>query len=126
MEKDPAQPHRLTPISEITDKLFLEGFTEEFIMTPQGLKSKSTQEIFKNNDIKIVKHYRYEGTTDPADMSIVYAIKTNNGLRGSIVAGYGPNADSPFAEFMTKVEELPNSNNPNGYLYNGSTNITYK
>lgn len=126
MEKDPTQPHRLTTISSITDKLAKEGFTEEFVMKEEGLQAISSGEVFRSDALKIVKHYRDEGTTDPADMSIVYAVVTNNGLKGTIVSGYGPNVDSPLGEFMRTVDELPNSNNPNGYHYDGDINTTYR
>lgn len=126
MEKDPSQPHRITSISAITDKLYKDGYTEEFVLVEEGLKSTTTKEIFQTGDIKINKHYRYEGTTDPADMSIIYAIETNTGLKGCIVAGYGPNSDTSYTEFFKYVEELPNSNNPNGYKYQEGENASYK
>ncbi len=125
IQKDPSQPNRLTPPAEINAQLASEGYTEIFVYTNEGLKSTSNQEVFKAADLKIVKHYRYEGTTDPADMTIIYAIQTNTGLKGTVVTGYGPNSEPGIAEFFTYVEELPNENNPNGYKYNGGLNQTY-
>ena len=114
MDQDPSQPNRLTTITDITRQLLEKGFTEDFIMSNDDLKAKSTGDLFKPSEVQIVKHYREEGTTDPADMSIVYAVETSNGIKGTIVVGYGPNSDTPFSDFMQKVEELPNQNNPNG------------
>ena len=114
MEKDPSQPHRLTTLSEITNKLFEQGFKEEFLISETGLQSIKTKEIFQPQDVKIIKHYRFEGTTDPADECIVFAIATNTGLKGSIVSGYGPQSDVTLDNFMKIVEELPNSNSPAG------------
>lgn len=114
MNKNPKQPNELTTLSEITETLSREGFTENFVMTDGGLKAPSTDKILSPEEVKIVKHYRFEGETDPADMSILYAVKTSSGLKGIVVTGYGPNSDTQLAEFMKKVEELPNSNNPEG------------
>lgn len=114
MNKDPRQPNELTTLSKITNDLTKDGFTENFLMTDEGLKAPSKNKVFNEEDVKIVKHCRFEGETDPADMSIVYAVKTNDGVKGIIVAGYGPNADTQLMEFIKNVEELPNSNNPAG------------
>ena len=125
MEKDPAEPHRLTTLVEVTNQLLKDGYSESFVLTENGLTANSTKEIIKPNQLKIVKHYRFEGTTDPADMSVVFAVETESGLRGIIVSGYGPNADE-LTEFMKFVNEVPNPNNPNGYNYDGIINTTYK
>jgi hypothetical protein len=105
----------LTTLSKKANDLRGEGFTEEFIMTISGLKCCSTEQIFSPADVKIIKHFRFEGNSDPGDMSILYAVETVNGLKGSIAEGYGPYSDSNFLEFIQQVEELKNQNNPKGF-----------
>jgi hypothetical protein len=61
------------------------------------------EEKFDPADFEIVEVYRFEGETDPADESIVYAIASNNGLKGVLVNGYGVYADPMSAEMAAKL-----------------------
>jgi hypothetical protein len=80
------------------------GFTTTYIMDQQKLKNVETSERFRPNQVKIVEEARYEGMSDPSDMSILYAIETTDGNRGVILTPYGPSADSAMVEFMLQVE----------------------
>lgn len=111
-EKDSKMHHYLTPLAEKTNELVKEGFTEQFVLEEEGLKSSESGEIFEPKDIKILKHYRFEGTSDPGDMSILYLIETSSGSKGTIVDGYGTYSDNELGDFMKKVKEQENQNNP--------------
>ncbi|WP_224996999.1 hypothetical protein [Cesiribacter sp. SM1] len=104
--------HRLTTLSQISNELRLQGFTEEFTITAAGLKCCSSEKVFAPEDVKILKHYRFEGDSDPGDMSILYVLKTISGLRGTVATAYGSYGDVEFPEFMKRVEEVENRNKP--------------
>ncbi|TVR88922.1 MAG: phosphoribosylpyrophosphate synthetase [Saprospirales bacterium] len=57
----------------------------------QGLlKSKDKNLKLDPKDCKVAKAYRFEGDTNPSDMSIVYAIESKNGKhKGTLVTAYG-------------------------------------
>lgn len=112
-QKDSEMHTYMTPLSKKTNDLVKEGFTEQFVITEEGLKSSESGEVFGPDDIQILKHYRFEGTSDPGDMSILYAIKTSNGLKGTIIDGFGTYSDVALSDFMKQVDELQNQNNPN-------------
>lgn len=112
-EKDSEMHHYLTPLAQKTNELVKEGFTEQFVMAEDGIKASESGEVFGPEDLKILKHYRFEGTSDPGDMSILYLVETSNGLKGTIVDGYGTYSDEALSSFMKKVEEYENQNNPN-------------
>ncbi len=49
---------------------------------------------------------RFEGMTNPADNSILYALSTKDGKRKSLlINSYGVYNDSTINDFMKKVEE---------------------
>lgn len=55
-------------------------------------------------DFEIVEVHRFEGATDPADEAAVYAIESNDGIKGVLVSGYGISAEGMSAEMVKKLE----------------------
>ena len=54
-------------------------------MVLRSVKNK----CYKPEDLKIIKTYRFEGDSDPADSSIIYLIEANDGLIGYSMDAYG-------------------------------------
>lgn len=96
----------MTSLTSVMAKLKEEGFAEDFIMMDGGIGISGAYKIYKPEDIKIVDFYRFEGESDPADMSILYAIETNDGKRGVFSHPYGAYAETEPVEFFAKVEEI--------------------
>ena len=55
---------------------------------------------FKPRDCRVELEYRFEGMTNPSDMSIIYGVKAPDGAKGAVVVSYGPHALSEAAEFF--------------------------
>jgi hypothetical protein len=51
--------------------------------------------------------YRFEGDSNPSDSSIVYAISSSTGLKGTLVDAYGAYADSLNFEMAKKLSQHP-------------------
>lgn len=111
-EKDPSYHHTMTPLAKRTNDLAKEGYTDQFVLVDGGLKSSERQKVYKPEELKILKRWRFEGTSDPGDMDILYAIETADGSKGTIIDGYGTYSDAELSEFMKCVEEEASSNNP--------------
>jgi hypothetical protein len=111
-EKDSEMQHYMTPLAKKTNELLKEGFSEQFVFEEEGLRSSESGRIYGPQDIKILKHYRFEGNSDPADMSILYVIEANDGTKGTVVNMFGTYTDTKLGEFMNKVGEFSNQNNP--------------
>ena len=86
--------------------LIQQGYTEDYKATEAGLKSLKTGKIYQPDQVKIVDFHRFEGTSDPADESILYAIETADGRKGTLVDAFGPSSDTKVTAFMQKVEEI--------------------
>lgn len=92
----------------VEKKLSSDGFSEDFTVR-EGRLCSFNSENKKNygpEEVTIVDFYRFEGESDPDDMSILYAIECNDGLRGTISSAYGTYAESDTLDFLTKVEDL--------------------
>jgi len=49
--------------------------------------------------------HRFEGPSDPADMSIVYAISSDQlGMKGLIVGAYGPEAEAHIQKMVRPLK----------------------
>jgi len=51
-----------------------------------------------------VEHYRFEGASDPDDMSVVYAFESHDGSRGIIADAFGLYANPDLGGFLEKVK----------------------
>lgn len=94
-------------MSTCTNRLTAEGYTENFTMSEVGMQAPSNEQIYTPNEVKINSFYRFEGESDPADNAIVYAIETNDGLKGLLIDSYGgPYVSQKVSKFIAEVEEI--------------------
>ena len=82
------------------------GFTEDFRVSEKGLCTSNSDKTYTPEEVAIVDFYRFEGITNPDDMSILYAIECSDGTKGTISNSYGPYADSDVDDFLKQVEDL--------------------
>jgi hypothetical protein len=92
-----------------------QGYTEDFQVDKKGMTTFSSGgKFYQPTDVKIVNFYRFEGSSDPGDNIILYVIETNDGVKGTLVDGYGAYASDELAKFIVKVQEIekqiPHSN----------------
>jgi hypothetical protein len=93
------------------NSLVRSGFTEDYKIIGGRLKALKRDRIYAPEEVKVVNFYRFEGESDPADNSILYAIETSDGSKGTLVDAYGPYADSKITSFMHQVEEINKKTN---------------
>lgn len=94
---------KMKTVTQRLDELKADGYTENFTFSEGKLRTDNKQ--FSADEIEIIKEYRFEGASNPDDMSILYQIKANDGTKGRIVDGYGPSANAELAQFLMKVEK---------------------
>ncbi len=88
-------------VSEAINELKLQGYTMDFNLEENCIVCHSGK--FLADEFQIVKIYRYEGDSDPADEATVYAIESSNGMRGILVTGYGISTDSISTAILNKL-----------------------
>ncbi len=93
-------------LSSCLEKMIEEGFTDDFKALPEGLQSLRTDRIYQPGDVRIVNFYRFEGASNPDDMSILYAIEAKDGIKGTLVDAYGAYADTDVNSFILEVENM--------------------
>ena len=94
----------MTDLQKLLNKLDSEGYTEQYKVEDGKLHSLTSEKYYLPEDVKAVNFYRFEGPSDPDDMSICYVIETQDGLKGTLIDAYGVYADEQTGEFMQSVE----------------------
>jgi hypothetical protein len=90
----------------VLNTLSKEGSTTQFKGSTNGLMSLATQKTYKPADVEIKHFYRFEGESSTDDSSIVYAIETKSGEKGTLVDSYGTYGDPLVAKFIKEVEAI--------------------
>lgn len=90
------------PAQTIQD-LRKKGFTANFEFLDRALTDVENRRTFTANQLDIVDHRRFEGISDPGDMSVLYAIESDDGTKGIIVDAFGTYADPELGEFLESV-----------------------
>jgi hypothetical protein len=100
-----SQPY-MKSLATCLNKVFNDGYTEDFKVTDQGLFSIQHERVYQPEDISIVNFFRFEGTSNPDDEAVMYVIETNTGTKGTLTDAYGVYNDPQVAAFMKRVEQI--------------------
>ncbi len=92
-------------LSEAVEHLKKRGFTHNFRVNNEGELIETGEAHFEPANVKLVEFHRFEGTSDPGDMSILYALETTTGEKGTVVDSFGMDGSETISEFMNKVEQ---------------------
>jgi hypothetical protein len=85
------------------EQLIAQDFTVHFGVVGDKLRAFESGRTFGAHEVAIKGDHRFEGVSDPDDMSIVYAIKSLNGTRGFLVDAFGVYSSPAVSAFLTEV-----------------------
>ena len=98
------QKDDMNTLSQIMNKLTVKGYDNEFRWTENGFCAKD--HCYQPEDLTIVKSYRFEGVSDPSDMSILYLIKANDGFIGYSLDAYGVYSNYTDEGYATLIGKM--------------------
>lgn len=96
----------MSSMVSILEVLEENGYTTQFKATSEGLVSMVTYRTYHPHEIEINHFYRFEGESNPDDSSIVYAIETKDGMKGTLIDSYGAYSDPEISNFIKKVKTI--------------------
>lgn len=100
----------MTTLSEVTNLLRERGYTMDFNLKEDCLECNGNFLKLFPGDFVIDKVYRFEGTSDPADEAIVYAVSSEKfKMKGVLVNGYGISSDKMTNEMIAALDEKTDS-----------------
>ena len=93
-----------TVVEEI-DALRARGYTADFGVTPDGhLRCDTCGHTHPPSNAAIESTARFEGASNPDDQAVVFGLRCNAcGVRGVLVAAYGPTATAEEAAVVTAL-----------------------
>lgn len=95
--------HTYHTMTEAVKGLQDRGFTANFEFADGLVHDVSSGRTFRADELTIIEHHRFEGSSDPDDLSVCYALEAQDGSRGSLVDAYGVYANPEVSEFLTHV-----------------------
>jgi hypothetical protein len=100
-----AMNNQYSTLAEAIEELKKRGYTTNFRVNDNGLLEENREKTFDASEVKLEEFHRFEGMTDPGDSSIVYAVETFSGLKGTIVDSFGADASETTSEFLKKAKQ---------------------
>lgn len=92
-----------TGVAQTIQDLRKKGFTANFEFLDHAFMDVESRRTFTADQLDIIDHQRFEGMSDPDDMSVLYAIESNDGMKGIIVDAFGTYADPELGGFLETV-----------------------
>ena len=100
---------------DATNDLMKRGYTANLSMEGDTIDDKSQNIHMTVDEFSIDEFYRFEGPSNPSDMSIVYAVSSPKyNLKGIIVNAYGTYADDSSSAIQAKLHHYMVSDNLHG------------
>ncbi len=80
------------------------GFTLDFNLKENRLHCTEAGRQLSPEEFEVTEVYRFEGMSSPDDNSVLYAIESHDGLRGTLVNAYGVYADAISNAMVAKLD----------------------
>jgi len=102
-------------LREALARLEARGFQQAFRATPEGELEAAGEPPILPETLVIEETVRFEGDSDPEDQAVLFALRSRDGrVRGTFVAGYGPQVEPACAAVMHRLAPDPNRERPSG------------
>tara|TARA_R110002012_G_scaffold263456_1_gene446269 strand:+ start:101503 stop:101817 length:315 start_codon:yes stop_codon:yes gene_type:complete len=79
------------------------GYTANYRVIDSHLIDLQTKKKYAPKEVYIEEEFRFEGMSNPADMSILYIVHTKDKSKGTVLANYSPASDTALAEFFAAI-----------------------
>jgi hypothetical protein len=101
------KPTEMTTLTAVLEKLRHQHNDKEFTITKDGFTITTNGKFYKPEELTIIKTYRFEGQSDPADSSIVYLIQANDGTMGYSMDAYGVYSTHEEVNYDDLIKKIP-------------------
>ncbi|QNH63129.1 phosphoribosylpyrophosphate synthetase [Hymenobacter sediminicola] len=90
-------------LSEAMHDLQQRGYDQDFNLTNDYLHCPGLDLELYPQHFQVREVYRFEGETDPGDENVLYAIESNQGVKGLLVSAFGAYSEPINDELMHKL-----------------------
>lgn len=96
----------MTPLSTVMTRLAQKGYSSEFKIMKEGARLDGHDRLYQPKDLSILKVYRFEGESDPADMAALYALEAMDGKKGFLLNAYGTYSDQDQEYYDNFIKQV--------------------
>jgi len=94
----------MNTLSQKINELKKQGYKEDFeIEHAEAIKCLGTKNLYPPEAIHVKGVFRFEGDTNPADMSVLYALEADDGVKGLVVDSFGPKSNEYLDDFVKET-----------------------
>ncbi|ADR22077.1 hypothetical protein MATR_02890 [Marivirga tractuosa] len=90
-------------LSEALKDLKERGYSNDFNLKPHCIECPADKLELHPEQFEVKEVYRFEGMSNPDDNSILYAIKSTDGLKGVLVDAYGVYSEALSEAMINKL-----------------------
>ncbi len=101
--------HNLKTLVEVLNDLKDQDYITDFNFVNGRLTALGSTDEYAASDVMIKEEFRFEGESNPADSSILYALETKDGTKGTLVDSYGADSHTELEEFLQKASDHTNA-----------------
>ncbi len=95
-------------LSETINALQKLGYILDFNIAPEKIVDHKVKKTLSPDDFEIDKVFRFEGSSNPEDQSVLYAISSAKlELKGLLVNGYGTSSNEFADNLIKRLETHP-------------------
>ncbi len=96
--------HTYDTLSQAVEGLKQRGYTDDLAQGGHCLVHHGRKLSLDPADFEIDEFHRFEGASDPADTSIIYAISSKRyGIKGMLISAYGAEASTLTQAMVAKL-----------------------
>lgn len=104
-------PIEMNTLSQVLEKLRQNGIENEIVITDHlNMESTKVKKRYRPEDLLIVKSYRFEGMSDPADNAVLYIVKDKEGEMSYLLDAYGTYSNNEGPEYDDFLKKIPFEN----------------
>lgn len=96
----------MSTLSGCMTSLLKKGYKENLQVKKAGMVVAGNDKTYQPKDVRIDNFYRFEGSSNPSDNAVLYAVRANDGTMGTLVDAYGSDADELVGSFVQEVQDI--------------------
>lgn len=99
-----AESTEMTTLTSVLETLRIKREDNEFLFTEQGF-TVNENKYYQPEELKLLRTYRFEGDSDPADNAVLYLLQAKDGLIGYSIDVYGAESNHAdgYDEFIKQI-----------------------
>ena len=106
-------PSAASGVAEAVEVLRAEGYGDSIEVSAEGIWCEGCQQHHAVTGVVQERIYRFEGASNPDDMSIVVGLRCQIcGRTGIVVSAYGPDADPHLFDILNQIPIKPGAHDP--------------